>query len=196
MSLTRKQLKAMGLTDEQVDSIVELHGEVVEGLKAERDSYKSKADRCDEVEKELNELKEAANDGYKEKYEKEHGDFEAYKKEVTAKETRDAKIKAVKAYFESKKITGANLDIALRGVKDEIEAVELDGEKIKDTKSLDDLVNGTFSGLVVNTSSTGAKTGNPPESVGGKKTKDEIMAIKDDRERQIAIAENLDLFNN
>ena len=33
MALSRKSLKAMGLTDEQVDSIIEMHTETVDGLK-------------------------------------------------------------------------------------------------------------------------------------------------------------------
>ena len=33
MALTRKSLKAMGLADEQVDSIIEMHTETVDGLK-------------------------------------------------------------------------------------------------------------------------------------------------------------------
>ena len=35
MALTRKALKAMGLTDEQVDSIIEMHTDTVDGWKAD-----------------------------------------------------------------------------------------------------------------------------------------------------------------
>ena len=34
MALTRKLLKGMGLTDEQVDTIIEAHTDTVDGLKA------------------------------------------------------------------------------------------------------------------------------------------------------------------
>lgn len=61
---------------------------------------------------ELNALK---NDGYKSKYEKEHADFEAYKADISAKETKTAKTAAVRRYFEAKGITGKSLDIAMRG---------------------------------------------------------------------------------
>lgn len=168
MAFARKALKAMGLTEEQVDSIMELHTEVVDALKSERDDYKAKAEKLTGVEKELDELKAKGDDGYKEKYEKEHKAFDDYKAEITAKETKAAKESAAKAYFENKRITGANLEIALRGAKEEIGALELEGDKIKDTAALDALVNGTFAGLVVSTRTAGAKTATPPQNTGGK----------------------------
>jgi hypothetical protein len=196
MALTRKSLKAMGLTDEQVDSIVEMHTETVDGLKDKLKTAEEKANKLDDVQKELDGLKANSGDDWKSKYEKEHTDFESYKKGVTEKETKAAKEKAVKAYFEGKNITGANLDIAMRGCRDEIGAIELDGDKIKDTAALDALVNGTFAGLVVTKSVHGAQTANPPANNGGKnyKTKEEILAIKDRTERQNAIAENHEMF--
>lgn len=45
------------------------------------------------------------------------------------------------------------------------------------------------------TETRGANTATPPKTTGaGRKTVEEIMAIKDDAERQTAIAQNLDLF--
>lgn len=162
MALTRKLLKGMGLTDEQVDTIIEAHTDTVDGLKADVSKYKTDAEKLPSVQKELDDLKAAGDGGYKEKYEKEHSDFETYKSTVTAKESKAAKEKAVRAYFESKNITGANLDLAMRGCGEEMAALELDGEKIKDTKSLDALVDGTYKGLVSNTQFKGANPANPP----------------------------------
>ena len=162
MALTRKLLKGMGLTDEQVDTIIEAHTDTVDGLKADVSKYKSDAEKLAGVEKELNDLKAMGDGGYKEKYEKEHKAFEDYKADVTAKESKAAKEKAVRAYFESKNITGANLDLAMRGCGEEMAALEMDGEKIKDTKSLDALVDGTYKGLVSTTQTKGANPANPP----------------------------------
>ena len=193
MALTRKLLKGMGLTDEQVDTIIEAHTETVDGLKADVSKYKSDAEKLPGVQKQLDDLKAAGDGGYKEKYEKEHSDFEAYKSGITAKESKAAKEKAVRAYFESKNITGANLDLAMRGCGEEMTALEMDGEKIKDTKSLDALIEGTYKGLVSKPSvrvDMGARLSN-----GGKPmTKDEIMQITDRAERRAAIAANMDLF--
>ena len=44
MALTRKLLKGMGLTDEQVDTIIEAHTDTVDGLKAEVAKYKTDAE--------------------------------------------------------------------------------------------------------------------------------------------------------
>lgn len=193
MELTRKLLKGMGLTDEQVDTIIEAHTDTVDGLKADVTRYKADAEKLPGVQKQLDDLKAAGDGGYKEKYEKEHSAFEAFKTDITAKESKAAKEKAVRAYFESKNITGANLDLAMRGCGEEMSALELDGEKIKDTKSLDALVDGTYKSLVSKPAvrlDMGARL-----NEGGKPmTKDEIMKITDRTERRAAIAANMDLF--
>ena len=162
MSLTRKLLKGMGLTDEQVDSIIEMHSETVDGLKEQVKTYKADAEKLPNVQKELDDLKAAGDGGFKEKFEKEHSDFENFKKTIQEKETKAAKESAAKAFFESKGITGNSLEIAMRGSSAEIAALELDGEKIKDSSALDALVNGTFKALVSTTTTKGANIPNPP----------------------------------
>lgn len=193
MALTRKLLKGMGLTDEQVDTIIEAHTDTVDGLKADVTRYKADAEKLPGIQKQLDDLKAAGDGGYKEKYEKEHSAFEAFKTDITAKESKAAKEKAVRAYFESKNITGANLDLAMRGCGEEMAALELDGDKIKDTNSLDALVDGTYKSLVSKPAvrlDMGARL-----NEGGKPmTKDEIMKITDRTERRAAIAANMDLF--
>lgn len=195
MALTRKLLKGMGLTDEQVDTIIEAHTDTVDGLKADISRYKADAEKLPGVQKQLDELKAASDDGYKEKYEKEHSAFETYKADVTAKEAKAAKEKAVRAYFEGKNITGANLELAMRGCGEEMAAIEMDGDKIKDTKSLDALVAGTYKGLVSTSRTKGTDTSNPPGNTGaGTMTKEKIMGIKDRAERRAQIAAHMDLF--
>ena len=105
------------------------------------------------------------------------------RKDVTEKEVAAAKTKAGRAYFESKGIKGGNLEIAMRGAKDEISALELDGDKIKDTKALDALISGDYKGLIVSESTKGADPVNPPAGGGSVlKTKAEIYA-KDEHGR-------------
>lgn len=148
MALTRKSLKAMGLTEEQADSIIEMHTETLTGIQGDLARYRDAAERLPAVQRELDDLKAAGGDAYKARYEAEHSAFEAYKTEQTRKETRAAKEKAVRAYYEGKGIKGKNLDIAMKGSGAEIEALELDGENIKDAAALDALVEDTFAGLV------------------------------------------------
>lgn len=162
MALTAKMLKGLGLTDEQREAILEEHANTVNEIKAERDRMKADAEKLPDVQRQLDDLKAAGDGGYKEKYEKEHSAFEAFKSDITAKESKAAKEKAVRAYFESKNITGANLDLAMRGCGEEMAALELDGDKIKDTKSLDTLIEGTYKGLISTTQTKGANPANPP----------------------------------
>jgi len=53
MALTRKLLKGMGLTDEQVDTIIEAHTDTVDGLKADIAKYEGDAKKPPGVQKEL-----------------------------------------------------------------------------------------------------------------------------------------------
>ena len=203
MALTRKLLKGMGLTDEQVDTIIEAHTDTVDGLKADVSKYKTDSEKLSDVQKELDELKAKGDDGWKEKHDKLKGEFDKYKGDIEAKETKANKEKAVRAFYESKGITGKNLEIAMRGSRAEIDGIELDGDKIKDASVLDALVKGDFSGLVATTTTKGANTANPPANTGGTKlTKAEIYA-RDEHgryklstaERQKALAENPELLN-
>ena len=122
-------------------------------------------------------------------------EFDDYKGEVEKKNARATKEQAVRAYFENKGIKGKNLDIAIRGSRSEIDGVELDGDKIKDSTALDALISGDFSGLVSKTNRTGAKTETPPANSGGSvKTKEEIYKMENGRyvlsasERQAELA--------
>lgn len=198
MALTRKLLKGMGLTDEQMDTIIEAHTDTVDGLKADVAKYKADAEQLPKVQRELDTLKAAGDGGYQEKYEKVKKDFDDYKAEVSGKEAKAAKEKAARAYYESKGITGKSLDIAIRGSGTEIESLEMDGDKIKDTSALDELVNGTFSGLVATTETRGANTSNPPANNNGSAMTKADIYKKDDHgryimsaaERQKALMEN------
>lgn len=180
-------------TEEIENRLVALHLGVVDPLKDDLTKYKADAEKLPGIQKELDDLKAAGDGGYKEKYEKEHSAFETFKTDITAKESKAAKEKAVRAYFESKNITGANLDLAMRGCGEEMAALELDGEKIKDTKSLDALVGGTYKGLV-SKQTVRVDTGARFNGGGKPMTKDEIMQITDRAERRAAIAANMDLF--
>ena len=167
-------------TDEIENELIALHIGVVDPLKDELAEIKKKVD--------------TEESDYKTKYESEKEAFAKYKADVEAKETSAAKEAAVRRYFDGKNIKGANLEIAMRGARKEIDGVELDGERIKDTKSLDELISGTYKGLVSREVERGVDVAKPIANTGGKRSKDEIIAIKDPAERQKAIMENHELF--
>lgn len=190
MALTRKALKAMGITDEQVDSIIEMHTETVDGLKA----YKADAEKLIEVQKELDALKAKGDDGYKEKYEKEHKAFEDFKNEQSAKETRAAKEKAYRELLISAGISEKRIDSVLK-VSD-LSKIELEDGKVKGADELTKSIKTEWADFIVSTQTKGAETHNPPanNTKGNGKSKDEILAIRDGAERRQAIKDNPELF--
>lgn len=198
MALTRSFLKGMNLTDEQVGAIIEAHTETVDGLKSDLNRYKADAAKLPTVQKELDDLKAAKDDGYEQKYNTVKKEFDDYKTAQTAKETKAAKEAAAKAYYEGKGITGDNLTIAMRGSAAEIDSLTLEDGKIKDPAALDTLVGGTFARLVSTTQQHGVPTPTPPANGGSTFSRADIYK-KDDKgryvlsaaQRQQALAEHM-----
>lgn len=197
MALTRKMLKAMGIEDEKIDQIIEAHTETVDALKEKAEQYKKDAEALPDVQKQLDDLKkDSDNGGYKKKYEDEHAAYEAYKSNVTAKESAAAKEKAAKAYFQSKGIPAESLNLVVRGAKAEIDGLELADGKIKDAAALDGLLAGDYKGLIAKQSTAGTDTPTPPSTTSGWKTRAEIYRkdnsgkyVLSSAERQKALAE-------
>lgn len=161
-------------TDEMENGIMALYLGVTDPMKDELSNLRAKADQLDEVTKERDDaIKERdalkAGDNYKDKYETEHRAFEDFKKSVAEKDAKATKEAAAKAYFSEKGITGDNLKIAMRGARDEINALELKDGKIADSKALDGLVEGEFAGLISTQETRGANMATPP---GGDKKPD------------------------
>lgn len=202
MSLTRKALAAMGIEADKIDQIMEMHTEVADRIKAELDTekanakkYKADSDRLADVERELSELKGKAGepDAYKEKYEKLKKDFDTYKGEITAKETKEAKTKAYRDLLKSIGVSEKRLDAVLRIA--DLDSFELEDGKIKDVDELKKKAKEEWSDYIVSESAQGAKTPTPPSNVGGNKmTKEEILNIKDAEARQQAMLENREAF--
>ena len=202
MALTRKLLKGMGLADEQVDTIIEAHSETVEGLKADLNKYKGDAEKLPSVQKELNELKAKGDDGWKDKHDAIKSEFDRYKADVLAKETKSAKETAYRDVLKDANLSEKGMDKVLKYA--DWDKIELDADgKIKGASELVKSVREEWSEYVVTTNTTGAKFNTPPVNNGGaKRTKAEIYA-RDDHgryklstaERQKALAENPELLN-
>lgn len=189
MALTRKLLKGMGLTEEQIDSVIDAHTETVDGLKEQIKTYKADADTLKDVQKELDDLKNGKD--WKAEYDKLDKSFKDYKAEVAGKETLEAKQAAYR-----KLLTAENIPVKFhdRIIKmTDFDAVEMDGDAIKDEAQQRGNIKSEWGEYVSTTETKGDKPDNPPAGT-NKMTKAEIMAIKDTAERQKAIAENLSLF--
>lgn len=202
MALSRKSLKAMGLTDEQIESVIEMHSDTVNDLKDQitaattnkEDFDKLKAEN-ENLKTQLSESKQAAADAekYKKDYESVKNELDTFKSDV---ETRAAKAEADKAF--TKWLTdngytdkGANKIVKYGGFTPEFNK---DGT-IKNADKLNESVAAEWSEYKITAKTEGAKTETPPANTGGsKRTKAEIMEIKDPVERQQAIKENPEVF--
>ena len=195
MALTRKLLKGMGLTDEQVDTIIEAHTDTVDGLKADVSKYKTDAEKLSDVQKELDELKAKSDDGWKEKYDNLKGEFDKYKTDVQEKETHNKKVEAYKAILKDANLSEKGIEKAIKYA--DWDKIELDADgKLKGANDHIKAVREEWAEYVTTTTTTGAKTSTPPANNGGKtgKTKEEIMAIRDPAVRQAEIAKNPEAF--
>ena len=160
MALTRKLLKGMGLTEEQVDTIIEAHTETVDGLKTDINKYKGDAEKLPAVQKELDDLKAAGDGGYKEKYEKEHKAFEDFKQAQTAKETRQAKEHAYREFLKTVGVSEKRIP-AIMKVTD-LDSIEMDGDKFKDADKLTETVKTEWADFIETINTNGANTNTPP----------------------------------
>ena len=160
MALTRKYLKGMGLSEDVVDSIIEAHAETVEGLKEEINKYKGDAEKLPTVQKELDELKDAGDGGYKEKYENEHKAFEDFKKAQTEKETRTAKVNAYTAFLKSVGVSEKRIPSIIKVT--DLNSFDLEGDAVKDADKLTESVKTEWADFIETSNTNGANTQTPP----------------------------------
>lgn len=198
MALSRKFLTALGIEAEKIDEIINAHSETVEALKEERDSYKAKAEQSDKLQKDLDSAKKQIedlnkDDAYKVKYEALKEDFDSYKKGIETEKTNNNKKDAYKALLKEIGISEKHIDKVAKLV--ELDKIKLDKDgKIEGADDLKKSLKEEWSDFIVTDGKEGAGTATPPGNTGGKKTKEEIMAIKDTAERQKAMLEYKELF--
>ena len=169
MSLTRKMLKAMGIEDEKIDQIIDAHTETTDALKADRDKYKADAEKLPTVQQELDEVKKKAEahetDPYKEKYEKEHKDFEEYKKGVLAEQVKTKKVAAYKELLKKAGVSEKRIDAVVKVTA--MDDIELDDKgEIKDAAKKEEAIKTEWSDFIVTETVKGAGTENPPSGAG------------------------------
>ena len=200
MAFTRKFLSALGIEADKVDEIINAHIEVVDGLKEERDNFKRDAEKLADVEKELNEAKDKlAKNGEgetvaKEEYDKLKKEYDDYKADITAKNTRTEKVNAFRELLKSVGVSEKRLNAIIK-VSD-IDGLELDKDgKIKDAEKHTETVKSEWADFIETTTTKGANTANPPANNGrGVKTKEEIYKMENGRyvlsasERQAELA--------
>lgn len=190
MALTRKLLKGMGLTDEQIDSVIDAHTETVDGLKAQITQYKAEADKLPGVQQELDALK--SGEDWKAKY-------DALKAETDGKEALAAKQAAFRKLLTAENIPEKYHDRIVKMT--DFDGVEMDGEKIKDEKAARASIKDGWGEFVATSETHGAQVETPPAVQPKTLTRADIYA-KDERghykmsteERQKALSEHPELL--
>lgn len=184
MALGRSLLEGMGLTKEQQQAIIDAHMETVEGLK-------KKAGEVDELKKQVKDLEgkiKEASDGTDWKAE-----YDKLKADTEAKETLTKVKRAYRTLLKDGSIDPDVIDSIMEATKFDGMKLDKDGN-LHDADKLTEGIKSRWGKFVVTESAKPTPTPTPP--AGGKttRTREEIMAIKDTKERQKAIADNHELF--
>ena len=198
MALTRSMLKGMGLTEEQVSAIIDAHTETVDGLKDSLKAAKADADKLKAVQKELDELKSSNGDDYKAKYEKEHSDFDEYKKTVANEKATAEKRSLYRELLRECGVDAKRIDSVMKVA--DIDAAKVKDGKIENVEDLTKSIKAEWSDFIATDSTRGANVQTPPQGKGGTKMTREEIFRKDEhgkyvhstQERINAIQSNLE----
>lgn len=160
MALTRNYLKSMGLTDEQVNAIIENHAETVEALKKERDGYKATAETVEQITKERDEVREKLDKaGDAAKVQKE---FDDYKAGIEAEKLTAQKRAAYEALLKDAGMARESArSLVLKTV--DYAKIELDNDgKIKDADKHKDAIKADYADFIGKPETSGTPAANPP----------------------------------
>ena len=191
MAFTRATLRNLAK-----ESGVELPKEFEDALISEhttaRDAYAEEQVKA-ELAKQPTE--KAGNVKDSEEYKTLEQSFDDYKAEVAAKETKAAKEAAYRAILKDANLSEKGIEKAIKYAEWDKIDLEADG-KLKGASDHIKAVKEEWAEYVTTTTTTGAKTSNPPANngTGTGKTKEEILAIKDGGLRRAEMAKNPHLF--
>lgn len=162
----------------------------------EKKRYNDKLTEIDalKADKQNAEDKATSAEKWKTKYDAMKDEFEAYKKDISAKETKATRDSAYKELLKSAGVSEKRLDAILKVT--DVSSLEMgeDG-KFKDSDKILENIKNEWADFITTKETHGAETATPPGNTGGgKMSKADIMKIKDTSERQKAIAENHELF--
>lgn len=173
MALTRKFLAALGIEADKIDEIIDAHTETVNALKEERNQYKEAHDALPGVQKELDDLKKAAEQNgenpYKAQYEELKQEYEDYKNDVSAKELARTKQEAYKVLLKDAGVSEKRIASILKVTS--VDDLELDKDgKFKDAEELTKKIKDEWQDFIVKEGTKGAETKTPPAGGGNDHT--------------------------
>ena len=175
MALTRKMLKAMGLEESVIDSIIDAHSETVEALKKQRDDAQAEAGKVEDLTRQLNEANtklSTAGDAAKVQ-----ADFDAFRQQVENEKREAAETADVLAIC---KDAGITRDSFLRAVGRDFDRSKIQrGEDgaISNRDALVEYVRKDFADFGSTTVEHGAPPVTPPSGGNKTYTRAEIQAM-------------------
>ena len=174
----------MGIESEKIEQILEMHRETIDSIKQDKDKavqdaekYKNDAEKYADAKKELENLKDVS-----EKYDKLKAEYDGFKNEQTAKETKAAKEQAYKKLLRENGVSEKRIDAVVRISDLDFELDE--NGAFKDADKVNKYIKDEFSDYITKDGAKGADTTTPPKNDGAKMSKDDIMKIENDAERE------------
>lgn len=176
--LTRKMLKAWGVTEEAEDQIIEAHLSVVDALKEERDNLKTDAEKSKRLQARVDELESMVNgdseNPYKAKYEKLLSEneklkeeYDNYKADIEHQNALNSKREAFKQLLKDVGISEKRIDTIVRATPELDEIVDLDKYgAIKDKEKLSEKVKGEWADFIVTSDDRKSTPETPPVNAG------------------------------
>lgn len=200
MALTKAKLREIlstaGVTAENmsnaVDSIMDGHVTSINALREEIATLKVDAEKTPGLQKELEELKAKGDPEWQKKYEAEHQAFEDFKTKTSQAEQDRLKASLYREILRGAGIEDKRVDSIMKVT--DLSKIEVKDGKISDAEKVAADVKTEWAEFIPQPGTKTSTPETPPANTGTKKTKDEIMAIKDPTERQAAIAANIELF--
>lgn len=178
---TRSDIRAIvgeACNDEIENKLIALHLGVVDPLKDDVARYKADADKLLDVQRELDDLKAAGSDDYKQKYEDEHTALENLKQSIADEKALAEKSSLYRLLLQESGIDPKRIDAVLR-VSD-LTKVEVKDGSIVDSKTLAESIKTEWADFVVKPGAKGDKPDTPPAD-GGEMTKEafDTMSLSD-----------------
>jgi hypothetical protein len=162
----------------------------------DKERYKAKLTEIDQLKEQQQTAEDNATTAskWKDKFDTLDKDFKAYKQKIAEEKALEAKKSVLRDIAKDAGLSEAGIAKALK--YHDYSKLELDEngaakEKAAILKGLKE----EWPEYITTTETKGANTPTPPATAGkNRPTAEEILAIKDTKERQTAIAQNLDLF--
>lgn len=163
MSLTRKMLKEMGISDENIENIISAHSETVEALK----QYKEDSLKLEAALAEIEGLKSADGESWKDKYSVLEKEFEDYKEAALRENTLSQKKMALRGLLKECGVAPECISPIIKVSDLEALVLNQDGSAAE-PEEVKRQITERWQAFIPKTVTIGATVATPPKAEGGK----------------------------